>query len=265
MWQYNYSNELYHYGILGMKWGHRKTKPVETGDFYKESNKVIRTNADGSKTVPAGFVFNRVGKASLDVNKAGALYVSHGKADAARYIKSLGPTPIGKLLGRTGDSVQHIRVKKNLKMASDSETAKETAKLLLSDKQLLKNFNGTLYSYVVTNSFDKGVSNEYLEKAIKKPSGKDAQKLAYGVNSFLADENFLKESKIVYQHFRNNGYDAIPDVHDILSGTSKTAMIIINPDKVEVTSTTAITKEVMKSGKKYVKKLDKLKISDLIT
>lgn len=28
MWQYNYSPELYHYGVMGMRWGHRKQRPV---------------------------------------------------------------------------------------------------------------------------------------------------------------------------------------------------------------------------------------------
>lgn len=84
------------------------------------------------------------------------------------------------------------------------------------------------------------------------------------MSSFLADPNYANEVKIVYEHFRSKGYDAIPDLHDTLSGTSKTATIVINPDKLQITSTTTITKDVMKSAKDYVKKAVKLKVSELI-
>lgn len=254
-----------------MKWGIRRFQkkdgsltPAGKERYSVDPGKKIRVNKDGSKTVPAGFMFNRVGKASLDVNKSGGLYVSYGKEDAARYVKSLGPTTIGKLFGTAGEVVQHIKVKKNLKMPSDSETAKETAKLLISDTKLFDRFNNTLYSSVVTGELGKGLTKNDLEAALKNPLGKEGQKLSYGVSSFLGDPNYANESKAVYDHFRKLGYDALPDVHDRLSGTSETAMIVINPDKVEVISTTTITKDVMKAGKQYAKSLEKLKVSDLI-
>ncbi len=276
--------------------------------YYEESDKKIQTNKDGSKTIPKGFVMNRVGKASKDVNKSGALYMSYGKDDAARYVKSLGPTPLGKLFGTAGEAVQHISAKSdvnksgalymsygkddaaryvkslgptplgklfgtageavqhisaksNLRMPSDKDVAIETAKLLRSDKKLFNSFKDSFYSYAVSTD---DITEDTIRKALADPEGRSGQKLAYGISTFLGDPNYADESKIVYDHFRQKGYDVIPDLHDRLSGTSNTAMIVINPDKVEVTSYTTITKDVYRAGRDYVKSLGKLPISDLI-
>ena len=267
-----YNNELYHHGIKGMKWGIRRyqnkdgslTKAGELR-YYEESSRSIVTNNDGSKTIPKGFKFNRVGKSTLDINESGGLYVSYGKEDAARYVKNLGPTPIAKLLGTSSEAVQHISVKSNLKMPSDAQTNTILINSLYSNKKVLRKFNDSIYSAAVTGSFDKVVDEKMLKNAMKNPSSKEAYKLAYGVNSILADPNYVQESKAIYSQFRKAGYDAIPDTHDRLSGTSKTAMIILNPDKVELTSSVIITKDMMKNTKKYVKSLEKLKVSELIS
>ena len=39
MWTYNYPNELYHYGVLGMKLGHRKARPTTSVDTARSNYK----------------------------------------------------------------------------------------------------------------------------------------------------------------------------------------------------------------------------------
>lgn len=261
---------LQHFGVKGMKWGIRKKRetkgrskssaPIE---YHKESNKTIKTNRDGSQTVPKGFVFNRVGQDSLDINAAGALYVSHGKADAARYVKALGPTMIGKLMGQYGTTVQHLTVKSDLKMPSEETLVKGSAKTLLDPKSLTK-FNESIYSMMATGAVEGAdITPNDVNRAIANPKTLESRRLAYGVSQSLANPEFTQEAKRTYDYFRKEGYDAIQDMADRNTGTSETAMIVINPNKVEMQSKTLITKEVMKSGKQYLKEVGKLKVSEL--
>ena len=256
-----YNDELIHFGILGMKWGHHKVKEFNS---YKESGVKIVKNNDGSTTIPKNFMFNRVGMSHLDINASGGLYVSSGKMDAARYIKTLGPSTLRKLAGMAGTDVQHIKVKGNIKVPSDDRYIQSTNRMLLQNKDIIKSLSNSVHAITYTNNIEKDITMADVERAVKNPNDKDSKRLAYAVSSMFGDPDYKKETMKMYDGYKKEGYDAIPDIHDRYDGTSETATIIINTNKVKVDSTTKITKDIYKSGKQYVKKLGNLKVNDIM-
>ena len=91
MWQYNYSSELYHYGILGMKWG--VNKALKGNSEYKKAKK--QYNRDFNAAAKAArktksFAITKKGKAKkarLDEdygNKYDQMVRSKNKVDKIR-------------------------------------------------------------------------------------------------------------------------------------------------------------------------------------
>ena len=268
---------LAHHGILGQRWGVRRYQNAdgtltEAGKerargrelgFYKESPVKIKTLSNGSSLYPKGYIFNRVGKNYLDVNKSGALYVSSGKEDAARYIKNLGNTPINRLFKTAGEAVQHIKVKEALKVPSEEKVSEIILKTLEKDSSLLEDLNASIYGYTSKKDGSEVTYND-IKKMLLNPKSNESQRVSYSISSFFGDPNYYRETKKYYDQFKKEGYDAIPDIHDKMSGTSETAMIVINPSKLEIVSTTTLTKDVQKAGERFAKSLGKLPVNEII-
>ena len=272
---YRYTDEIYHHGIKGQKWGVRRFQNKDGSltsagkeRYYvdNDSSTAITKNSDGSYTVPTGFKFNRVGQQTLDVNKSGVLYVSYGKEDAARYVKSLGPTLISRLMGGNGQAVQHIEAKKPLRMASEAEVYKGFAEVAAKNKKILDRVNDDDISRAIVGygkDWSTKVTKADAEYAVNNPNSFAAKRMGQAVSFWMGDSRYAAEASILYKHFKDKGYDAIPDITDRDGGGFDTSMIIINTDKITMTSSTKITRDIMKDAKSFVKTLAEKPYEDI--
>ena len=136
---YNYSDELYHFGVLGMKWGHRKSRPFESSSGSSDmSHRELRKAQKKYDRAYRKYRYEAYNKAADDVNS--------------------GKSP---LIKKTNKRLETLKAKHG------EEAVSKALSGLPTNKEAQSDVNKILDDYKKT--FDKMVSDNIERKLGKRP------------------------------------------------------------------------------------------------
>lgn len=155
-------DELYHYGVPGMKWGHRKGPTSLAGTGRRALAGVYGINQR---------FYNRTGNKTLASMNAAARTQQLKKAEAADRAK------VNKIKAKQGEKVAKQIAAKNAKVSYKEAKAKSNAARKAYNKSFNKAYNFSQlhpFSQYVKKSKNYQKSNDYWEDAINKADAYNA-------------------------------------------------------------------------------------------
>lgn len=212
-----YESELYHHGIKGMKWGHRKSQYKSTGiksaiarkqnekvdDSFKKWNENAKKRADA---IDLGKKAN-ASKLAYERNKSDKNLKKQYKSDNKEYKKALK----SNTTYRKGQVKNEVGKDLSRKYLSEAKQVKKQLDANQSDKKLQKRYNDLMSKHDVERAKARRAPEVAANRSNKKASIKRAMTMTvkaaattaaiaggtYVVNSYLKNNNVTLDGNTV--------------------------------------------------------------------
>lgn len=229
---------LEHYGVKGMRWGHRRERRearldrsrYATVDF-KHSDKVYRILADeGNRPL------------------SDIAYVSTNDLDNTRYIHILNHTIAARL-------IKGARYNTQLVLGPTTQLRAPSLKRAEIEINKLATTNPVVKKFVKDNELYFGVN----------PTPRHLNQI---LNTAFVDDDRLFDGAVamraeVKNHFKKLGYNSLLDQNDMREGLAKTPLVVFDPEKtLRVVSKTKIDEVIKTSATKTYKQMQKEAYTD---